>query len=263
LNLPTPDDLTEKFLDDEEIDDELLDELLNDDLKEDEPKEEKTEADKQVKIDYKKLSAEIDELDRYIQMAHGIGVDTKIHILLDALKIGFNKMMEIGAAQKAVIFTESRRTQQYMKNFLEANGYAGQVVTFNGTNTEADSTRIYQDWIETNRKTGRIAGSRPVDIRIAIIEHFRDHSRIMIATEAASEGINLQFCSLVVNCDLPWNPQRIEQRIGRCHRYGQKHDVVVINFLNKRNKADGRVYELLNEKFNLFSGVFGASDDVL
>ncbi|MBW2663921.1 MAG: DEAD/DEAH box helicase, partial [Deltaproteobacteria bacterium] len=262
-NLPVSDDLTKKFLDDEEIDDELLDELLNDDLKEDELKEKKTEADKQVKIDHKKLSAEIDELDRYIQMAHGIGVDTKIHILLDALKIGFNKMMKIGAAQKAVIFTESRRTQQYMKNFLEANGYAGQVITFNGTNTDADSTRIYQDWIETNRKTGRIAGSRPVDIRIAIIEYFRDYSRIMIATEAASEGINLQFCSLVVNFDLPWNPQRIEQRIGRCHRYGQKHDVVVINFLNKRNKADKRVYELLNEKFNLFSGVFGASDDVL
>ncbi len=262
-NLPTPDDLTEKLIYDEEIEDELLDELLNDDLKEDELKEEKTEAERRVKIDHKKLNAEIDELDRYIHLAHGIGVDTKIHILLDALKIGFNKMIEIGAAQKAVIFTESRRTQQYMKNFLEANGYAGQVITFNGTNTEADSTRIYQDWIETNAKTGRITGSRPVNIRTAIIEYFRDHSRIMIATEAASEGINLQFCSLVVNFDLPWNPQRIEQRIGRCHRYGQKHDVVVINFLNKRNKADGRVYELLNEKFNLFSGVFGASDDVL
>ena len=85
----------------------------------------------------------------------------------------------------------------------------------------------------------------------------------MIATEAAAEGINLQFCSLVVNYDMPWNPQRIEQRIGRCHRYGQKHDVVVINFLNKRNAADVRVYELLDEKFKLFSGVFGASDEVL
>src|SRR6476660_10516606 len=85
----------------------------------------------------------------------------------------------------------------------------------------------------------------------------------MIATEAASEGVNLQFCSLVMNYDLPWNPQRIEQRIGRCHRYGQKHDVVVINFLNERNEADRRVLELLTEKFSLFSGVFGASDEVL
>ena len=85
----------------------------------------------------------------------------------------------------------------------------------------------------------------------------------MIATEAAAEGINLQFCNLVVNYDMPWNPQRIEQRIGRCHRYGQKYDVVVVNFLNKSNAADERVYQLLHEKFKLFDGVFGASDEVL
>jgi hypothetical protein len=96
-----------------------------------------------------------------------------------------------------------------------------------------------------------------------LIEHFRDTATILIATEAASEGVNIQFCSLVINYDLPWNPQRVEQRIGRCHRYGQKHDVVVINFLNERNKADRRVLELLTEKFNLFNGVFGASDEVL
>ena len=96
-----------------------------------------------------------------------------------------------------------------------------------------------------------------------MVEHFRDDAKILIATEAAAEGINLQFCNLVVNYDLPWNPQRIEQRIGRCHRYGQKYDVVVVNFLNKSNAADQRVYELLDEKFRLFSGVFGASDEVL
>ena len=66
-----------------------------------------------------------------------------------------------------------------------------------------------------------------------------------------------------MNYDLPWNPQRIEQRIGRCHRYGQRYDVVVVNFLNKNNAADQRVYELLAEKFQLFNGVFGASDEVL
>jgi hypothetical protein len=65
-----------------------------------------------------------------------------------------------------------------------------------------------------------------------------------------------------VNYDLPWNPQRIEQRIGRCHRYGQKHDVVVLNFLNRKNEADKRVYQLLSEKFRLFEGVFGASDEL-
>ena len=100
-------------------------------------------------------------------------------------------------------------------------------------------------------------------MRSALVDYFREEGRIMIATEAGAEGINLQFCSLVVNYDLPWNPQRIEQRIGRCHRYGQKHDVVVVNFLNRKNDADQRVFELLSEKFQLFEGVFGASDEVL
>ncbi len=156
-----------------------------------------------------------------------------------------------------------RRTQTYIKDYLDANGYAGKVVVFNGTNSDPDSSQIYQRWLETNRDTGRTTGSRAVNVRTAILEHFRDRASLMIATEAAAEGINLQFCSLVVNFDLPWNPQRIEQRIGRCHRYGQMHDVVVINFLNETNAADQRVYELLNEKFSLFNGVFGASDDVL
>ena len=68
---------------------------------------------------------------------------------------------------------------------------------------------------------------------------------------------------MLINFDLPWNPQRIEQRIGRCHRYGQKFDVVVVNFINTRNYADVRVFELLSDKFKLFDDVFGASDEVL
>ena len=82
-------------------------------------------------------------------------------------------------------------------------------------------------------------------------------------TEAGAEGLNLQFCNLVVNYDLPWNPQRIEQRIGRCHRYGQKRDVLVVNFLNRQNAADARLYELLSQKLALFDGVFGSSDEIL
>jgi len=172
-------------------------------------------------------------------------------------------MATTGAARKALIFTESRRTQDYLKTFLDSHGYRGQVVLFNGTNGGPEATAIYERWAEKNRDTGRSSGSRAVDVRTALIEHFRDEATILLATEAAAEGINLQFCSLVINYDLPWNPQRIEQRIGRCHRYGQKHDVVVINFLNERNEADRRVLELLTEKFSLFSGVFGASDEVL
>ncbi|MDK6696312.1 helicase-related protein, partial [Gardnerella vaginalis] len=95
-----------------------------------------------------------------------------------------------------------------------------------------------------------------------MVEHFKERGTIMIATEAGAEGINLQFCSLIINYDLPWNPQRVEQRIGRCHRYGQKHDVVVVNFVDETNEADQRVYELLEQKFKLFNGVFGASDEV-
>src|SRR5260370_37885315 len=172
-------------------------------------------------------------------------------------------MAKMGASRKALIFTESRRTQQYLKTFLEANGYAGQIVLFSGSNSDAESQVIYQRWLQANQATGRATGSKAIDIRTALIEHFRDQATLMIATEGCAEGINLQFCSVVINYDLPWNPQRIEQRIGRCHRYGQKHDVVVINFLNERNEADRRVLELLTEKFSLFNGVFGASDEVL
>jgi hypothetical protein len=137
------------------------------------------------------------------------------------------------------------------------------VVLFNGTNTDPLSQAIYQRWMKQHAGTDRITGSPTADKRAALVENFRDESSIMIATEAAAEGINLQFCNLVVNYDMPWNPQRIEQRIGRCHRYGQKYDVVVVNFLNKANAADLRVYQLLAEKFKLFDGVFGASDEVI
>ena len=256
--------LAERIIEDEEIEAELLDELLNgaagieDIAVETDPDEEEP-----AKIDRQKLNSEISELSRYIHWARGIGVDTKTRALLKALEIGFSEMEKIGAAPKAVIFTESRRTQQFLYDFLQANGYSGRLATFNGTNTDPESTAIYQRWLEANKDSGRISGSRPIDVRTAIIEHFRDHGGILIATEAAAEGINLQFCSLVINFDLPWNPQRIEQRIGRCHRYGQKHDVVVFNFLNERNEADRRVYELLKEKFLLFTGLFGASDEVL
>jgi superfamily II DNA/RNA helicase len=96
---------------------------------------------------------------------------------------------------------------------------------------------FYRDFYYAN--TDRVTGSRTADTRAAIVDYFRDKAKIMIATEAAAEGINLQFCSLVVNYDLPWNPQRIEQRIGRCHRYGQQYDVVVVNFLNRNNARAG------------------------
>jgi len=216
-----------------------------------------------VKATLAALDAEIAELDGFIERARGIAVDTKSTALLRALEIGFGEMEKMGAARKAVVFTESRRTQEYVRDFLEANGYEGKVVVFSGANSGPQATAVYEAWREANRDSGRVAGSRVIDIRTALIEHFRDAAEIMVATEAAAEGVNLQFCSLVINYDLPWNPQRIEQRIGRCHRYGQRHDVVVMNFLNDANDADRRVLQLLTEKLRLFTGVFGASDEVL
>ncbi|KGS91819.1 DEAD/DEAH box helicase family protein [Burkholderia pseudomallei] len=213
------------------------------------------------------VRAEIAELTTFIDAAQALQTDTKAQALLKALTVGFGKMAELRAPRKAIIFTESKRTQEYLYRFLSAKGYAGKLVAFSGTNNHEDSAAIYQRWLEEFKGTDRVTGSPQVDRRTALIDHFRKDdgsgAEVMIATEAAAEGVNLQFCALIINYDLPWNPQRVEQRIGRCHRYGQRFDVVVINFLNTRNQADQRVLELLTEKFNLFSGVFGASDEVL
>ncbi|MGC1339500.1 MAG: SNF2-related protein, partial [Candidatus Binataceae bacterium] len=237
-------EFTERLIEDEEIENDLLDEILAEDEEVDE-----TET-TPITIDRQRLREEIEILQRLADWARSIGIDTKTRTLLKALDIGFEQMSSTGAQRKALIFTESRRTQEYLKTFLESHGYRGQLVLFNGTNGGPEATAVYERWLKKNVETGRASGSRAVDIRTALIEHFRDDAAILLATEAAAEGINLQFCSLVINYDLPWNPQRIEQRIGRCHRYGQKHDVVVINFLNERNEADRRVLELLTEKFS-------------
>lgn len=245
-----------ELISNEDIEDDLLDEILSDD-------EVADDDSTPTVINHKQLAEEIELLTKLARWARNIGIDTKTDALKTALEIGFEQMQNIGAQRKALIFTESRRTQEYLKQYLDLNGYRGQVVLFSGSNGGAEATAIYEQWLQQNKGSGRITGSRDIDIRTALIEHFRDHASILIATEAAAEGVNMQFCSLVINYDLPWNPQRVEQRIGRCHRYGQKHDVVVINFLNERNQADKRVLELLTEKFQLFSGIFGASDEVL
>ncbi len=209
------------------------------------------------------IRKESEKLRQFFQLANSIQKNSKGEVLIKALKRGFAEAERIGANRKAIIFTESTRTQKYLFELLEQTDFAGKLVLFNGSNSDQLSRKIYNTWYQRYKGTDRISGSKTADIRTAIIDYFRDEAEIMIATEAAAEGVNLQFCSLVVNYDLPWNPQRIEQRIGRCHRYGQKYDVVVVNFLNKSNAADQRVYQLLSEKFKLFEGVFGASDEIL
>lgn len=223
--------------------------------------EETTEDKKLNETDFESIRQEIIELEKYRDLAESIKHNTKGDKLLTALKEGFAKM-DKQANQKAIIFTESTRTQNYLFNLLSEH-YPNKIVLFNGSNTDETSNKVYKSWLSQNKGTDKVTGSPSADKRAALVEYFRNEATIMIATEAAAEGINLQFCSLLINYDLPWNPQRIEQRIGRCHRYGQKFDVVVVNFLNVKNAADIRVFQLLDEKFKLFSGVFGASDDVL
>lgn len=209
------------------------------------------------------LKQEIADLERFRALAVSITDNAKGEAMLTALQTAFAKAKDLGAARKAIVFTESRRTQDYLLRVLADSPYKDGVVLFNGSNNDAKSRQLYAEWLERHTGTDRVTGSRSADMRSALVDYFREQGDIMIATEAGAEGINLQFCSLVVNYDLPWNPQRIEQRIGRCHRYGQQHDVVVVNFLNQRNAADQRVFQLLAEKFSLFEGVFGASDEVL
>ena len=231
------DNWLEKLIGSEDVEDDLLDEAAD------------GEGDYQVEqpgepIQLDRLRGEIAELEQYLDLAHRITEDAKSGALLNALEQGFSHMTEMGAERKAVIFTESRRTQDYLLKYLERHGYLGKVATFSGTNNSSTTQAIYKRWLTRNEGSDQVTGSPAVDRRTAIIDHFRDDAEILIATEAAAEGVNLQFCSLVVNYDLPWNPQRVEQRIGRCHRYGQKFDVVVINFLNQKNGADRRVLEI-------------------
>lgn len=209
---------------------------------------------------------ELAKVKEYAELAASVSQNSKGKVLLEALHAGFAAAAKAQEGQatvhkKAIIFTESKRTQSYILTELEQSEYKGRVVLFNGSNADDHSKAIYAQWLAKN--PGQASGSKSADMRAALVDYFRHSADIMIATEAAAEGINLQFCNLVINYDLPWNPQRIEQRIGRCHRYGQKCDVVVVNFVNKSNAADQRVYELLQSKFMVFDSVFGATDEVL
>lgn len=247
----------------QKLDDEIAEDYEQFDEIAEEWEEEDGESELLTEADIAVIKQEIADLRGFRDLAVSISENAKGQALLSALRVGFAKASGLGGAEKAIIFTESRRTQEYLVRLLSEGGYDGKLVLFNGSNSDGRSKAIYEAWVERHKGTDRATGSRTADMRAALVEYFREEASIMIATEAAAEGINLQFCSIVVNYDLPWNPQRIEQRIGRCHRYGQRYDVVVVNFLNKNNAADQRVYELLAEKFKLFSGVFGASDEVL
>ncbi|KQR30912.1 hypothetical protein ASF91_13640 [Rhizobium sp. Leaf155] len=214
-------------------------------------------------IDPDHLKAEIAELTRYRDLAASIQTNAKGSALVKGLSGVLDEIVGKGGQRKAVVFTESVRTQTYLRDVLERSGFEGQTVVLNGSNSDKDSAAIYNAWLEKHLGTDVVSGSKTADMKAAIVDAFRNDRTILIATESGAEGINLQFCSLLINYDLPWNPQRVEQRIGRCHRYGQKIDVTVINFMNRRNQAEARIVQLLDQKFRLFEGVFGSSDEVL
>lgn len=204
----------------------------------------------------------LQEMARQVLLASGAGA--KKERLLEVIRQIQSRSYEGVVSDKVVIFTESVRTMESLLIFLEENGLRGQVTTFSGTNDGPIASRALASWHE---EIGRFTNTASLDTgaitRGALIHEFKTRTKILIATEAGGKGLNLQFCNCLINYDLPWNPQRIEQRIGRVHRYGQLHDVVIINFINLSNEAEQRVYDLLEQKLNVFQAALDSSDSII
>jgi len=215
-------------------------------------------------IDRERYRAEIDNelaaVENIIKMASQIRENSKVKAVIKAVTSAFKYQKEKGHPEKVLIFTESKRTQKYLVEALLVAEF-DDIILFNGEMNDPQTKLIYNAWKAKNPK--QVTNTPSIDLKQAIVEQFHHKAKIMIATDTASEGLNLQFCDTIINYDLPWNPMKIEQRIGRCHRFGQARDVWVYNLLNIENAADRRVYDILETKFNLFKGVFGASDEAL
>jgi len=172
------------------------------------------------------LKVEARELKRLVALADSIKKDTKAEQL--------RALIRSLSGDKVLVFTEFRATQRNLVALLQADGHT--VTSFNG-----GMTREEKD-----------------DAVVA----FTGPCRVMVSTESGGEGRNLQFCHVLVNYDLPWNPMRIEQRIGRLHRIGQTRDVLIINF-STLGTVEEHVLELLSEKIKLFEEVVGDLDLIL
>ena len=210
------------------------------------------------------VAEELDRVEEFVRRARELPHDSKAQSLVKAVQTMADRR---GASTKLVVFTESLTTQEYLRGLLvEHAGLDDQEITlFRGTNDSPRAQEALQRWRdEVGRNLALHAKPSPgVAVRLALVHEFKTRSRVFIATEAGAKGLNLQFCDTVINYDLPWNPQRIEQRIGRCHRYGQQRDVTVINFLAKGNEAQRLTLEILTQKLDLFGNVLDMSDDVL
>lgn len=220
------------------------------------------------RVDMVLLDQDLKEVERLEQLAQQVldsnRTDAKKETLLQVIRKVESHSLAGVVSDKIVIFTESVRTLESLFGFLEENGFEDEITTFSGVNDGAVARRALKRWqAEVGQYTEGAAMESAAAIRGALIHEFRTRTRILIATEAGAKGLNLQFCNCLINYDLPWNPQRIEQRIGRVHRYGQEHDVVIINFVNLSNEAEQRVYDLLEKKLKVFQTALDSSDTIL
>jgi len=210
------------------------------------------------------IRQELARVQDMVERAEALPHDSKAVQLVRAVKLALTRPEGSG---KAVIFTESITTQEYLRTLLvETETVSKRDVTlFRGDNRGAAVNRALARWEKevASKMPERNRPSRDIAVRLALVHEFANRSRVFISTEAGAKGLNLQFCDTVINYDLPWNPQRIEQRIGRCHRYGQTRGVLVINFINTGNEADKLTFEILSRKLDLFGTVLDASDVVL
>ena len=211
-----------------------------------------------------KIAEERARVQDFIQRADTLPDDTKAESLV---KVVHELLDRPPDRRKVLIFTESLTTQDYLRALLvEKTPLREQDITlFRGVNDSPRASEALRVWREEeDAETPRhLRPSLAVAVRLALVHEFKTRSTVMIATEAGAKGLNLQFCDTIVNYDLPWNPQRIEQRIGRCHRYGQKRDVTVINFLAEDNQAQVLTFDILSNKLDLFGKVLDMSDVVL
>jgi len=217
--------------------------------------------------DGQRIQGEIALVESFIERLGALATDSKALALLDAVRVVSESSARGEGSGKLVIFTESLATQDYLRELLLGSELVSdeEITLFRGQNSSPRAAQALARWDDevgqTLGKRGR--PSRDVAMRLALVHEFRQRSRVLLATEAGAKGLNLQFCDTVINYDLPWNPQRIEQRIGRCHRYGQARDVTVINFLARDNSAQRLTFEILSRKLELFGAVLDASDQVL
>jgi len=180
----------------------------------------------------KELKEEIETIENLINKAKKIleeENEVKLNELKKAIEEGFKEIRKIGGNEKILIFTESRDTLEYLVEKIKSWGYS---VNF-------------------------IHGGMSLPERVNAEKVFRDETQIMVATEAAGEGINLQFCHLMINYDIPWNPNRLEQRIGRIHRYGQLKDVYIFNLVAV-DTTEGEVLAKLFEKLDEIRSKLGS-----